>query len=143
MSTVIVRIVSLSTLKKHTQSMNGKSKRKIYTFSIIIEYINIYRSIIFFSRPIGSSISYTQPKSDADRIHIADDFIRTTSYRIPLLIDPVSQNNPFSEVYAPWPIRFYVLDSTKVLSYIAQPIEGSFPLELIQNALNQAIKSNQ
>ena len=55
---------------------------------------------MFFFRQIDSSISYTQPKLDADRIHIADDFIRTTGYRIPLLIDPVSQNNPFIEVYA-------------------------------------------
>lgn len=92
--------------------------------------------------PIGSCISYTQPKSDADRIRIADDFIRATGYRVPLLIDPVSQNNPFSKVYAPWPIRFYVVNSIQMLSYIAHPIEGSFPLELIENALNEAIESS-
>ena len=96
--------------------------------------------MILFCRPIGSRICYLQPKSDADRIGIAEDFIKATEYRIPLLIDPVSKENPFSKVYCPWPIRFYVIDPMKTLSYIAQPIEGSFPLELIRNALDQVVQ---
>ncbi len=93
--------------------------------------------------PIGSRICYVQPKCDGDRIRIADDFIKATDYRIPLFIDPVSLNNPFSKAYSPWPIRFYVIDQMKTLSYIAQPIEGSYPLELIKNALNQAVQQGQ
>jgi len=89
--------------------------------------------------PIGSRICYNQPKCDNDRIHIAEDFIQATGYRLPLLIDSVSENNPFSKIYNPWPIRFYVIDPMKKFSYIAQPIQGSFPLELITNALDQAI----
>jgi hypothetical protein len=58
--------------------------------------------------PIGSRICYIQPKSDDDRISIANDFIQTIGYRIPLLIDPVSYDNPFSKMYRPWPIRFYM-----------------------------------
>jgi hypothetical protein len=94
-------------------------------------------------RPIGSRICYVQPKCDADRIRIADDFIKATGYRIPLLIDPVSENNPFSKVYNPWPIRFYVIDQMKKFSYIAQPIDCSYPLELIKNALDQVIQQCQ
>jgi hypothetical protein len=94
-------------------------------------------------RPIGSRIRYVQPKCDDDRIRIADDFIKATEYRVPLLIDPVSHNNPFSKVYNPWPIRFYVIDHMQNLSYIAQPIEGSYPLELIRNALDLAIQQCQ
>ncbi|CAF3189137.1 unnamed protein product [Rotaria sp. Silwood2] len=90
--------------------------------------------------PISSRICYNQPKSDNDRIRIANDFIKATEYRIPLLIDPLSENNPFSQVYNPWPIRFYVIDHMKKFSYIAQPIQGSFPLEWIKNALNEAIQ---
>ncbi len=96
--------------------------------------------MIYYCRPIGSRICYVQPKCDADRISIANDFIKTTEYRVPLLIDPVSYDNPFSKVYSPWPIRFYVIDQMKKFSYIAQPIEGSYPLELIKNALNEAIQ---
>jgi hypothetical protein len=94
-------------------------------------------------RPIGSRICYAQPKYDNDRIRIADDFIKATEYRLPLLIDPVSSGNPFSKVYNPWPIRFYVIDEMKKLSYIAEPIEGSYPLELIRDALDQAIRQCQ
>jgi len=93
--------------------------------------------------PIGSSVCYEQPKSDADRIRIADNFIKSTGFCISLFIDPVSQNNPFSQNYAPWPIRFYVIDHKKHLSYIAQPIQGSFPLESIKNALDQSILVQQ
>ncbi|CAF1369777.1 unnamed protein product [Rotaria sp. Silwood1] len=93
--------------------------------------------------PIGSRICYVQPKTDEDRISIAYDFIKATNYHIPLLIDPVSNNNPFSQVYSPWPIRFYIIDHMKKFSYIAQPIQGSFPLELIKNALNEAIEKCQ
>ena len=99
--------------------------------------------MIFFYRPIGSRICYLQPKTDVDRLRIAEDFITATGYRVPLLIDPVSRQNPFSKVYCPWPIRFYVIDQMKHLSYIAQPIEGSFPLELIRNALDQATQQRQ
>ena len=98
---------------------------------------------MYVYRPIGSRICYAQPKCDDDRIRIANDFINATEYRIPLLIDPVSHDNPFSKVYSPWPIRFYVIDHMKKLSYIAQPIEGSYPLETIRNALDEAIQQCQ
>ncbi|CAF2716222.1 unnamed protein product [Rotaria sp. Silwood2] len=93
--------------------------------------------------PIGSRICYLQPKCDNDRIRIANDFIKGTDYRIPLLIDQVSKNNPFSQVYSPWSLRFYVIDHMKKFSYIAQPIQGSFSLELIKNALDRAIYNCQ
>ena len=94
-------------------------------------------------RPIGSRISYDQPKYDGDRIRIADDFIKATGYQVSLLIDPVSGGNPFSKVYSPWPIRFYVIDGMKKISYIAQPIEGSYPLEVIRDAMDEAIRQCQ
>ncbi|CAF1346117.1 unnamed protein product [Rotaria sordida] len=93
--------------------------------------------------PIGSRICYVQPKCDNDRIRITDDFIKATKYRIPLLIDPISENNLYSKVYCPWPIRFYVIDHMKKLSCIAQPIQDSFSLELIKNALDDAIQQCQ
>ena len=93
--------------------------------------------------PIGSRICYVQPKCDADRISIANDFIKSTGYEVPLLIDSVSRNNPFSKVYNPWPIRFYIVDQMKQFSYIAEPIEGSYPLELIRNALDAAVQQCQ
>jgi hypothetical protein len=43
-------------------------------------------------------------------------------------------------MYSPWPIRFYVIDEMKKLSSIAQPIEGSYSLELIKNAMDEAVQ---
>jgi hypothetical protein len=94
-------------------------------------------------RPIGSRICYVQPKYDDDRIRIAADFIKATGYRVPLFIDPVSGNNPFSKAYNPWPIRFYVIDQMKKLSYIAQPIAGSYSLELIKEAMDEVVQRCQ
>ena len=96
--------------------------------------------ILSVIRPIGSQICYAQPKCDGDRIRIANDFIEATGYRVPLLIDPVSAKNSFSKAYSPWPIRFYVIDAMQKLSYIAQPIEGSYPLELIRKAMDEAVQ---
>lgn len=94
-------------------------------------------------RPIGSRICYVQPKCDEDRLRIAHDFVRDTEYRVPLLIDPVSSGHPFSKEYNPWPIRFYIIDSMKKLTYIAQPIEGSYSLKMITDALNTTIQQCQ
>jgi hypothetical protein len=35
-----------------------------------------------------------------------------------------------------------VINGRKKLSYIAQPIEGSYPLELIKDALDEAIQQS-
>ncbi|CAM4917309.1 unnamed protein product [Rotaria socialis] len=93
--------------------------------------------------PLGRASRDASNRMTLKRGTIANDFIQATEYRIPLLIDPVSKTNPFSEVYCPWPIRFYVIDHMKKLSYIAEPIEGSFPLELIRNAFDDAIQQCQ
>jgi Iodothyronine deiodinase len=89
--------------------------------------------------PIGSRIAYAQPKSDADRLSIAQDFIAATGYRLPMLVDPVSRANPFSRLYAPWPIRFYIIDQHDTFSFIAAPVGCSFSLNEISQALDAAI----
>ena len=89
--------------------------------------------------PIGSRIAYAQPKSDADRLSIARDFIDATGYRLPMLVDPVSTGNPFSRLYAPWPIRFYIVDRHNTFSYIAAPVDCSFSLNEISQALDDTI----
>ncbi|CAF4359622.1 unnamed protein product, partial [Adineta steineri] len=46
----------------------------------------------------------------------------------------------FSKMYNPWPIRFYVIDKMRRFRYIAEPIKGSYLLELIKNALDEVIQ---
>ncbi|CAF1214551.1 unnamed protein product [Adineta steineri] len=74
---------------------------------------------------------------------ISKDFVETTKYRIRLLIDPVSRDNPFSKMYNPWPIRFYVIDKMRRFRSIAEPIKGSYSLELIKDALDEVIHQQQ
>lgn len=133
--------------------------------------------------PIGSRFKYTQSRTIASRIAIANEFISRTSYTLPTVVDPcyqedgavpipvsiprndthhthdtqrphhtddiddthgtdvtdatdgtddikqiplcVPRSNPFEAVYAPWPIRFYLVSNSK-LAYIAAPDECSY-----------------
>lgn len=89
--------------------------------------------------PIGSSIQYLQPRCDADRISIVKDFIRDTCYELPIAVDPVSDGNPFSRMYHPWPIRFYIVDRMNRFVYIAEPSKCSFSMSELVGELDRSI----
>ncbi|CAF3848682.1 unnamed protein product [Rotaria sordida] len=117
-------------------------------FVSLLSYFHSNRPLLIIADSVDIITVYIEEahavdECDDDRIRIANDFIKATEYRILLLIDPVSKNNPFSQVYSPWPIRFYVIDPMKKFSYIAQPIQGSFSLELIRNALDEVVQQCQ
>lgn len=89
--------------------------------------------------PIGSRLRYNQPRQTQERSNIVNEYIRDTQMNIPLLIDPVCEhdstlNNPFETIYAPWPIRYYIIYQNK-LTYIANPKECSFLLSDLKDAL--------
>jgi len=60
-------------------------------------------------------VCYPQPKSTAQRVTIANDFIKRFHFPIPLLVDDIA--NTVDAVYAGWPERFYVMDEKKVIVY--------------------------
>ncbi len=60
-------------------------------------------------------VCYRQPRTLADRVAIANDFVRRFKYPIPLVIDPM--DNPADRVYAGWPERLYVIDESGVIVY--------------------------
>jgi len=60
-------------------------------------------------------VCYPQPKSTAQRVAIANDFIRRFHFPIPILVDDIA--NTADAVYAGWPERFYVIDEKKVIVY--------------------------
>jgi hypothetical protein len=64
-------------------------------------------------------VCYPQPKSTADRIRIANDFVKRSKYEIPLAVDPIE--NPANAVYAGWPERFYIVDEHGVIAYKGKP----------------------
>ena len=51
-------------------------------------------------------VCYAQPHSLADRVAIANDFVKRSSYPIPLLVD--GMDNAANALYAGWQERFYI-----------------------------------
>src|SRR5437016_5099515 len=60
-------------------------------------------------------VCYRQPRSLADRVAIANDFVKRFSYPIPLLVD--GMDNAANALYAGWPERFYILGTDGRIVY--------------------------
>ena len=60
-------------------------------------------------------VCYAQPKTLAQRVAIANDFVHRFHYPIPLAVDPIE--NPADSVYAGWPERFYIVEESGVIAY--------------------------
>ena len=65
------------------------------------------------------SVCYPQPKTLAQRVAIANDFVRRFHYAVPLAVDPIA--NPANAVYAGWPERFYIVDEHGAIVYKGKP----------------------
>jgi len=57
--------------------------------------------------------------STVERCGIARSFARAYDFKIPMVVDTIT--NEFSETYAAWPIRFYVIEKGRNLVFKAQP----------------------
>jgi hypothetical protein len=64
-------------------------------------------------------ICYPQPKTTADRVAIANDFVKRFRYELPVAVDPIE--NPANALYAGWPERLYILDERGVVAYKGKP----------------------
>jgi len=64
-------------------------------------------------------VCYPQPRSTAQRVAIANDFVKRFHYELPLAVDPIE--NPANALYAGWPERFYILDERGVVAYKGKP----------------------
>ncbi len=60
-------------------------------------------------------VCYPQPKTLAQRVAIANDFVRRFHYDVPLTVD--AMDNRANALYAGWPERFYVVDARGVIAY--------------------------
>jgi hypothetical protein len=60
-------------------------------------------------------VCYPQPVTLEDRAKIANAFVKSCSYAIPIAIDPIG--DPANAVYAGWPERFYVIDADGTIAY--------------------------
>jgi iodothyronine deiodinase-like protein len=64
-------------------------------------------------------VCYPQPKTLAQRVAIANDFVHRFHYPIPLLVDGF--DNRANALYAGWPERLYVVDQSKTVVYKGKP----------------------
>lgn len=64
------------------------------------------------------SVCYTQPRTSAGRVAIANDFVARFHYDLPLLVDPIE--NPADKLYAGWPERLYIFDERGTIVYKGQ-----------------------
>ncbi|CAG8667205.1 13305_t:CDS:2 [Funneliformis caledonium] len=57
--------------------------------------------------PIGNIIDVKKHRTLADRLSAAQEMVRATQLKIPMLAD--TMNDTFLRLYAPWPFRFFVI----------------------------------
>ena len=61
------------------------------------------------------NVCYKQPMTTAERVAIANDFVKRFHFEIPLAVDPIE--NPANALYAGWPERFYIVDEKGVIAF--------------------------
>jgi Iodothyronine deiodinase len=75
-------------------------------------------------------VCYPQPKTTAQRLAIANDFVRRFRFPIPLLVDPIE--NTANQVYAGWPERFYIIDENGKIAFKGEPGPFGFHPEEVE-----------
>ena len=75
-------------------------------------------------------VCYRQPKTLADRLTIANDFVRRSGYKLPLFVDDMDDRA--EKLYAGWPERFYIVDAKGVIVYKGEPGPFGFHPEEVE-----------
>jgi hypothetical protein len=64
---------------------------------------------------LKDQVCYAQPKTLAQRVLIANDFIKRFGYPLPFGIDDMS--NAADQAYSAWPERLYIIDEGGRIAY--------------------------
>lgn len=75
-------------------------------------------------------VCYRQPKTLAERVLIANDFVRRFGYEVPLAVD--TMDDAVETVYAGWPERFYIIDRSGTIVYKGEPGPFGFHPEEVE-----------
>lgn len=84
------------------------------------------------------SVCYLQPRNLAERVAIANDFVRRHEYTIPLLVDDM--DNGCNWIYAGWPERLYIIDEKGKIAYKGQTGPFGFHPEEVEAWLAERFK---
>ncbi len=79
------------------------------------------------------NVCYPQPKTTAQRVAIANDFVKRFRYDVPLAVDPIE--NRANALYAGWPERFYIVDEQGVIVFKGKPGPFGFHPEEVEQWL--------
>jgi hypothetical protein len=64
-------------------------------------------------------VCYLQPKTFEGRVAIARDFIASSGFAIPMLVDHME--NRAEDLYASWPERLYIVDEHGTIAFKGDP----------------------
>lgn len=84
---------------------------------------------------LTENVCYTQPRTLAQRVAIAQDFAKRFSYPIPLAVDPM--DNRANAAYAAWPERLYVIDQQGKIVYKGKPGPFGYHPEEVESWLRE------
>lgn len=88
--------------------------------------------------PNQRPVRYNQTRTIDARLRVAKDFISDFHIQMPVMIDRPDENL-FEQLYAPWPVRIYLLDGERRLVYKAEPSETMLELNELQTSLQSII----
>ena len=84
-------------------------------------------------------VCYPQPKTLAQRVAIANDFVKRFRFEIPVAVDPI--DNPANASYAGWPERFYIIDESGVIVFKGRPGPFGYHPEEVEDWLARRFPS--
>lgn len=91
--------------------------------------------------PIGSDLIFDQPKTLDERHKIVNKFIENTKFEWPIVLDNI--DNHFDNIYAAWPLRFYIINGSQI-DFIANPQDGGYyELPKLHKAILSAINNSK
>jgi type I thyroxine 5'-deiodinase len=79
------------------------------------------------------NVCYPQPRTLAQRVAIANDFVKRFRYDVPIAIDDMT--NRANELYAGWPERFYIVDESGKIAFKGKPGPFGFHPEEVEEWL--------
>lgn len=86
--------------------------------------------------PQKQPILYNQPTTLQERAQIAQDFVTTYEFDMPMYLDDM--NNWFENAYCCWPLRFYVTKG-KQIEFKAMPRNCSYDVFEVQSVLDKLL----
>ena len=80
------------------------------------------------------TVDVAQPKTEAERCAVASHFRDLFELdRVPMVID--TMDNAYAQLYAPWPLRFHVVDRDGRLALVTEPVNARFDFSEVRDAL--------